>query len=370
MKISLKLFFFPLAFLPFLWDYYIFGLKIFDIVAILIGLFCLIFVSKEQIREKSPSRIYLFLYFFTFFSIIGFINYFDFKGFSGLMLGILYFYLMILFFEKEDIKKQSFYILTILLFTFFIQFLSTIFFNEPINFHRIVGDSPRLETAVGFRTSGLFLEPTSYCAMMFMTLVLRFLLNSFTKYEFFGVLSIPLSFSLYGVFLFIILIGYWALKKFRKRFLFSIGVIFIVPIIFLFTQGSNFASEGTQIYQIFERVNSISSDISVVSRYSGSQESNSLVSIIFGNGLSTVGGSRLGNFGLGYLISGVGIFGLMILIVIYMDLFRKKLFYVFSSFFVILLSSYYWTFLVFWMWMAWIYIILKNSSYYSINAQK
>jgi len=86
--------------------------------------------------------------------------------------------------------------------------------------------------------------------------------------------------------------------------------------------------------------------------------------------LSTVGGSRLGNFGLGYLISGVGIFGLIILIVIYMDLFRKKLFYVFSSFFVILLSSYYWTFLVFWMWMAWIYIILKNSSYYSINAQK
>ena len=52
----------------------------------------------------------------------------------------------------------------------------------------------------------------------------------------------------------------------------------------------------------------VSSDISVVSRYSGSQESNSLVSIIFGNGLSTVGGSRLGNFGLEFLISGVGIF--------------------------------------------------------------
>ena len=89
---------------------------------------------------------------------------------------------------------------------------------------------------------------------------------------------------------------------------------------------------------------------------------------MFGSGLSTEGGLRYGSFGLGYLLSGVGLIGLIILVFVSIDFYRKKLLFIFSILFVFLLSSSYWTFLAFWMWLSWIYIVLKPSENLEVSS--
>ncbi len=324
-----------------------------------LAIFCLIFLRINDLK-KDLSRVYIFLLFFVFFTIVGLINYGDIKGFVGLSLGIIYFYLTTLFFKKDDVDKYSFYILVILLMTFTLQFLSTLIFGEPINYHAFIGESPRLQNAVGYRTAGLFLEPTSYCAMMFMIISLRFLLNSYSKYELIGILSIPFSFSLYGIFLFFVLSGFWFLKMLKMRPILYISIFFLTSLIFALFFWQLILDEGSQLFKIVNRLSTISNDASTLSRFS-LQNDLSFFSLMFGSGLSTEGGGRYGNYGLGYLISGIGIIGLIMLVFMSINLYRKRIFFVFSILFVILLSSYYWTFLVFWMWLSWIYIVLRPS---------
>tara|TARA_B100001250_G_C19808826_1_gene794797 strand:+ start:2381 stop:3511 length:1131 start_codon:yes stop_codon:yes gene_type:complete len=365
-NINLKLFLFPLAFLPFLWDFYIFGVKIFDTFVFILALFCLIFFNINDLK-KGSSRLYFFILFFIFFSFVGLINFGDIKGFIGLIFGIIYFYLITLFFKKDDVDKYSFYVLVVLLATFVFQFLSTLIFGEPINYHAIVGETPRLQNAVGYRTAGLFMEPTSYCAMMFMVISIRFLLDSYSKYELLGILSIPFSFSLYGLFLFFILLGFWFLKMLKRRFLIYTVLFFLILIIFALFLGQAILEEGSQLFKVVNRLSSISNDESTLYRYS-LRDNFSFFTLMFGSGLSTEGGLRYGSFGLGYLLSGVGLIGLIILVFVSIDFYRKKLLFIFSILFVILLSSSYWTFLAFWMWLSWIYIVLKPSENLEVSS--
>ena len=139
-----------------------------------------------------------------------------------------------------------------------------------------------------------------------------------------------------------------------------IGVIVIKNQAVVLFSGQILVEEGSQLFKVITRLSSISTDDSAVARYSF-RDDFSLFTFMFGSGLSTQGGIRYGSFGLGYLLSGVGIIGMAILVFTSINLYRKKIFFVFSIIFVILLSSSYWTFLAFWMWLSWIYIVLRPS---------
>ena len=201
----------------------------------------------------------LFLYFFLCWVD----KFWRYKGIYRTYFGIIYF-ILLHYSLKDDVDKYSFYVLVVLLATFVFQFLSTLIFGEPINYHAIVGETPRLQNAVGFRTAGLFMEPTSYCAMMFMVISIRFLLDSYSKYELLGILSIPFSFSLYGLFLFFILLGFWFLKMLKKRFLIYTVLFFLILIIFALFSGQAILEEGSQLFKVLNRLSSISVMINII----------------------------------------------------------------------------------------------------------
>jgi len=368
MKINLKLFLLPLAILPFLWDYYIFDVKIFDLAAVFLSLFCIIFLSKDSFKLINKSRVLYFLSFFIFFIIIGLIVYKDFKGFAGLFLGVTYFYFTCLYFDIKSVQKYSFYIMVLMIASFLLQYFSVYILGEPINYHAVFGLAPRLEYAAGYRTAGLFLEPTSYCAMMFMIITIRFLFNSFSLYESIGILTMLLSFSLYGILISFILIGYWVVFKMKSMAPVFVICMIMSPILYILLLDS--LSSDPRILQILERVSSIATDVSFQSRYSQQEDTNqSLFNLLFGNGLSTSGGGIYGGSGLGYAISGIGVIGFFIFLFLLVNLYRKRVFYVVTSILIILMSSYYWTFLVFWMWLAWIYISLSKEYVLKVKAQ-
>ena len=361
MNISLRFFLPSLAFLPFLWDFYIFGLKIFDVVAFLLALFTLIFISKLDLKDANKPNIIFFLCFFLFFNFVGLIINNDIKGFIGLAMGLLYFYFICLYFNKHDVEKYSFYILIFLLGTWLLQFSTIIIFDNPINYHSFTGDAPRIQNAMGYRTSGLFLEPTSYCAMMFMVISTRFIFQSFTKYEFIGILSMLMSFSLYGVFISIILLVFWSFYKLRSALIiYLVCIIFAISSAFFF-QDLNYITGELQISNLQKRISSLSSDASVLARYSPQNISNrNLLEILFGSGLTSIGKNNLyGTSGLGVLISGVGIIGFFSFLLLAINLYKKNIFLIVSSILVILMSSSYLTYLVFWTWLAWMHIAVK-----------
>lgn len=345
--------------MPFLWDYYIINLKVFDILSLVVAIFCIIFLTPTQLKTLNNSRILIFLTFFLFFAIVGLINYGDPKGFMGIVIGISYFYLATIYFEKYDIERFSYYILLILILTFLLQYFSTVFFGQPINYHSIIGETPRIQNAIGYRTSGLFLEPTSYCAMMFMLIMTRFLLNSYTIYEFIGIITILMSFSLYGFFVSIFLIGFWAIYNVKKFLAVLFCIIFLIPIFLPLYQVNNIFSSEIQ-FLIIDRLTSLFTDASVQARYRPQEFSDqSLLQTLFGNGLSTQG-TIYGTSGLGYLVSGIGVIGFIFFIILSINLYRKNTIIILSGILVVLMSSYYWTYIVFWMWMAWLYILIHN----------
>ena len=360
MNISLRFFLLPLVLLPFFWDFYIFGFKIFDVLSFSLAIFSLIFIKKTDFKEVNKTNIIIFLCFFLFFNFIGLIINIDLKGFIGITMGMVYFYLLCLYFNKQDVKRYSFYVLIILLGSWFLQFATIILFDNPINYHAFVGDAPRIQNGMGYRTAGLFLEPTSHCAMMFIVISTRFIFQSFTKYEFIGILSMILSFSLYGVFASIILIGFWSFYKLRSAFLIY-AVLFIFAIRFtFFFQNLDYATGELQIANLQERILSLSSDASVQARYSPENVFNrSLLEVLFGSGLTALGENHAyGSSGLGVLISGLGLIGFFLFLLLIINLYKRSIFLIVSSILVILMSSSYITYLVFWVWLAWMYVIV------------
>ena len=357
MKISIKTFLFPMAVFPFLWDYYAFGLKIFDLLTIGIALFCLIFLNPSLLNRVRKKNILIFLLFFLIYALIGLAVNGDIKGFSGLILGMIFFVFVCLYFNSEDINKYSHYILVLMIATFLVQFGSVIIWGAPINYHGMVGLEPRLEYAQGFRSAGIFLEPTSYCSMMFVIITTRFLQNSYGRLELIGMLTIVMSLSLYGVFVTLTLMAYWLSSSRKMLSMVTILSIFSIPLIVFFGINADSFLPPQLYFLLFERLPAIASDGSVISRYvlpDMIQTSN--FRWLFGNGLSTLNDGMFGRSGLGYLISGVGIMGFLIFLCMLTNLYRRRTIFIMTSIVVVLMSSYYWTLLVFWMWLAWMYL--------------
>lgn len=356
MSLNLKTFLLPLALLPFLFDYYIFELKIFDIIAIGIAVFCIIFLKPVHLKPLLRSRVLLFILFFIFYGLVGLLVNEDIVGFLGLILGIIFFTLTCIYFNVKQINRYSYVLLIILVTTFIAQFLSSLILNNPLNYHAIIGETPRLETSLGFRSAGLYLEPTSFCAMMFMVISLRFLNNNFGRWEAIGILSIFFSASLYGFFVSLILFLMWVSNTaYFKKLLLYFGV-FLALLFFIISTFSESILNPHLQFLLFERLPSIATDGSVIARYGLNQEASDITQLVFGSGLSTINPGARGSSGFSYLIGGVGFLGFFIFILLVVNLFRTRIFFIIPSIFVILMSSYYWTYSVFWMWLAWLYI--------------
>ena len=368
MKISLRTFHFPIVFLPFLWDYYIFDLKLFDILALGVAVFCIIFNNSIHLNSVLKSRVFLFLSFFIFHALVGVAINADFKGFLGLLFGITFFIFICLYFKLNDVNKYSKLMLKIMVGFFSVQFFSILIFGEPINYHAIIGDIPRLQNAWGYRTSGLYLEPTSYCAMSFMILSTRFINNHFGKWEAIGIATIILSASLYGLFVAFFCIIIWAFQsRYFAQFV-LVSCIFITILAAIIGYAAELILTPTLNALIFERLPLIATDASILTRYPIFNGVNLPINqIIFGHGLSTIN-SSLGVSGLGYLIGGTGILGFFIFFALIINLFRVNLKLIILSLIVILMSSMYWTFMVFWMWLGWLFISVVKTSKRQINS--
>lgn len=368
MKISVKTFLFPMAVFPFFWDYYAFGLKLLDVAAFGTAVFCIIFLRSIHLNAILRARVLLFILFFTFYALIGFATSADLKGFLGLTFGIVFFTLVCMYFSVNDINKYSYWILATLVVTFFVQFFSSLFFGQPINYHAVIGEVPRLENSLGYRTAGLYLEPTSHCAMTFIIISTRFLNNHFGRWEAAGILTIFLSASLYGVFVAVTLLIMWAFHTERSKNLFLyVGALTIIfaPFIGFFVE--SMLSPHLQ-FLLFERLPLIATDASVSARYGLAQEGSSSAQLIFGSGLATLNSGARGTSGFGYLIGGVGFIGFLMFLLLLVNLFRARLLLIIPSIFVVLMSSYYWTFMAFWLWLAWIYISVSKQSIKSNNS--
>lgn len=368
MKITIKTFLFPMALFPFFWDYYAFGLKFLDTLTIGIALFCLIFLKARAFDIILKKRILIFLLFFSIYALIGLIVYLDIKGFLGLIQGMIFFMFVCLYFKPEDIIKYSHYILLIMIVTFLAQFGAGIIRGAPLNYHWMIGLEPRLFYGQGMRTAGIFLEPTSYCSMMFMIITTRFLHNSYGWLELIGILTILMSVSLYGVFVSLILLTYWISSHRKLLTVAAILSIFIIPLIIFIDFNPDSFLPPQLHFLLFDRLPGIASDGSVLGRYKLSdtiQISN--FSLLFGNGLASLNGGVLGSSGFGYLISGVGLIGFFFFLCVLVNLYRRRTFFIVTNMIVVLMSSYYWTFLVFWMWLAWMYISVAKQHINSDN---
>ncbi|MDA8902773.1 hypothetical protein N9J15_03415 [Porticoccaceae bacterium] len=368
MKISLGLFLFPLSVLPFLWDYYAFGLKILDILAIGIALFCLIFLKSSAFDRILKKRILFFLLFFSIYALIGLIVHLDVKGFVGLILGMMFFVCVCLYFNPEDVNKYSHYILLLMIVTFLVQFGVGVIRGTPLNYHWMIGLEPRLLYGQGMRTAGLFLEPTSFCSMMFMIITTRFLHNSYGRLELIGILTILMSLSLFGIFASLFLLAYWILFNPKLLSLLTKLSICIIPLLIFAGFNAESWMPSQFYYLLFERLPDIGSDTSVLSRYKLSDTTQlSNFSLLFGLGLATLNSGVLGSSGFGYLISGVGLIGFLFFLCVSVNLYRRRTLFIMTNIVVILMSSYYWTFLVFWMWLAWMYISVAKQHINSDN---
>ena len=120
-------------------------------------------------------------------------------------------------------------------------------------------------------------------------------------------------------------------------------------------------------FLLFERLSSITTDASVLVRYGITLDESSFAQLIFGSGLSTPNSGAIGSSGFAYLIGGVGFLGFLIFLTLLANLFRARLSLIITSIFVILMSSYYWTFMAFWLWLAWMYISVTKQHINSDN---
>jgi hypothetical protein len=157
--------------------------------------------------------------------------------------------------------------------------------------------------------------------------------------------------------------AYWILLN-RKLLSFVTKLsIFIIPLLLFVGFNAESWMPPQFYFVLFERLPDIGSDVSVLSRYKPSDTIEiSKFSLLFGNGLATLNGGVLGSSGFSYLISGVGLIGLLFFLCVLVNLYRRRTLFIVTNIAVVLMSSYYWTFLVFWMWLAWMYLsVIKQS---------
>ena len=351
-----------LVVLPFLWDYYILGVRIFDIIAIVLSV-VLLLASSRMYYTSNIMVVMLLPLWCIFYSSIGLLATMDVKSFVGLLTGAFFYILLYFFGRKTDISGLAKAILMSISLALFAQILVHEIFGYLINFHYIVDHSPRLETGVGYRYSGLYMEPSAHSVTVFMLLVVRYLYGYFGVTEFLAITSMILSMSLWGIVAGVvgIMMGVYVLLKNDQRFaaysmlasaLFFLAVLAVI-------------NYSLVEYYVIDRVTSLlgsggGGGQSYNYRYAGLAmliyDFN--ISILLGDGLSTKRYTAYGSSGLSFLISGVGVLGSTIFFLIVSLVCKKNAFSVSLAIIFVLTNAYMWTSLVFW---VWLYMLYRSS---------
>lgn len=254
--------------LLFVWDFYLAGVRLLDILALVLLVVFYMNLKNAELETKGKSYLYLAFIFviILLYSLAGMLsdsqNY---KAVIGFSLGSFLFFLVYTMpLEKNRMLPIIMATLVASSLLIFIQLLSYYLMGKIINPLSVIGLEARSLSSI-YRPSGVFLEPATYCLSTLMLLSVYDRLGGHNKYILFiSILSIYLTLSLWGIASATIFVLY--VLRNNKSF-----VIFLSLAIFLVI-ASGFILEFTDspIFKFFEnRLTNINSDTSANIRYGG-----------------------------------------------------------------------------------------------------
>jgi hypothetical protein len=218
-----------------------------------------------------------------------------------------------------------------------------------LNYHAITGGSPRLVGAF-FRPAGLFLEPSLFCVLTTMLVLLRLrLLRRLDRVCLIGLAGMLLSLSLLGVAAVI-----WILIRSRP----VLGSLLASAVAAAGAAAASVLPKESAIYAlVLARVTNLSSDSSALERFggllgAGDASSPPITALLFGRG---VGYSyvALGSSGVSFLLAAVGVVGMVcfLLGLGFAARRRNRIGTVVDVIF-LMLGAPFWTFFAWWWWLA------------------
>jgi hypothetical protein len=216
-----------------------------------------------------------------------------------------------------------------------------------LNFHALTGGDPRLVGAF-FRPAGLFLEPSLFSVCMTMLVMLRFrVLGRLDRYCLVGLASMLLSLSLLGV-----AASTYLLVRARP----VLGLTLVSLVVAAGALAVAQLPRDSAIYGlILARVTNLGSDSSAQYRFGGllgSGDEAGVVSWLLGGGIG-YDYVALGSSGVGFLISSVGVAGLLLFLAgLALAAHRRDGLTAPLDVLFLMLGAPFWTFFLWWWWLA------------------
>jgi hypothetical protein len=287
----------PLSFILFsLFDFYINGFRVFEIIGYLVIIPLFILKNRKIKNNIYMGALYLLIY--ILYSLLISDNY---KTILGITLSaILYLYLI----NCKIIVSQKIilFLLFLNLLAFFFQLTIYHISENIINYHFFTDIESRLTSSI-FRPAGFFYEPAIYSLAIYMLYLLVDQKIKFYKFiSCITISSLLLSFSFLGIFMGIFLF----IKSFHKNIkIIFISIVLIALLFYLLI------SLGSEYYSfIYNRVSNISEDGSAQERYLGFINlfiKRNFLEIFFGSGI----GSNFEEFGQNLVSSIISQFGIL-----------------------------------------------------------
>jgi hypothetical protein len=221
-----------------------------------------------------------------------------------------------------------------------------------LDYHAWYGNEFRVGGVI-FRPAGLYLEPAGFSLSLMMLLFLKlYTENRIDKYLFFGLISILLSLSFWGLVTSIVIILFQIFRSNSRPLLFLIPIIGIFIIMFPGTQERLASYEVVELI-VFRTENILAGgDLSAIDRYSSlsDQFENLSLRTLFGYGIASgVGGNALSN-----LLYIFGFVGLLSFISLLFALARSgdRLFYLTCVLIMLTAATNLITFYLWWAWLG------------------
>ncbi len=336
--------------------FYNIGLAPFPILSLSI-IFIFFFINNKSLKKRDYVYIVI-LYTFIFFSAI--VNSWRPIGNNtlftiiGYLSGPLFLLLSINFlrlFSINNLYKTLSYILIFHLFFFYTQLIFYYLFNTELNFlYSITGEESRNFDGLRFRPSGIINEPMVYSNIILIFLYFRYTLsNKFEIIDYLALISMQLSFSLFGMLASVVIFLFYKINLFRV--LLSICLVMIIFYQFeeliILDRLINILDDGSFQGRYLLTFNSIVSDSSI---------------LFFGTGFFyDVPNQDIK--GLSLFLQIITIFGLPISLLFIFPFFLKKRSYILSIIFILffLISD-----LRFQQYLTWFYfsLLLNFNSFY------
>jgi hypothetical protein len=341
----------PLALFT-LWDFYVGGIRPFDHLALLFLLTAIWADPARRFNREGAAQTLLVLGTLWLVVLTSFFRNADaWKPALGVLEGGLVAIIVASsYWRREDIHRLLTVLIVVHAGAALLQFAVFYVAHYALNYQAFLGTTLRTGMATGFRAAGLFLEPASYCLMMFSLLSLYRVTGARdARIELLGIATILLSISLWG---WVSVLVYMAL--FRPRWgLFLLPVLVAVAAYVTVTLTTTEMNDNIIMWEIVNRVMHPGADTSSQARYGG------LFQIAiwdwklwFGEGVKT-DYDVFGNNGLSFLLTSGGFVGTALITMLWwMILPWGRKFQGLVSLAFMLSAASQWTFCWWWAWLA------------------